>query len=345
MYKALNLETLEEIVILQRRWKENLDILRKLDHKDRIGCPGCRQPVRVRAGAFRRWHFAHKHLENCPYARLSPGLLESRAVLYDWLSEQYGESAVSVEREVPGLPRPVDIWVIHEGIEIAYWIHSLRLSPDIRHSLAEKLESTGRIVHYPFVLSMLKEDPQQTYWVHLTTTERQFMRQSILDTTAEAAGEAAGKTLHYLDSARKVLVTYRRLRLQHPPQRYSGKKTESELRFASILLQSGEFLHPHEQSLLRKQHSRAEAARARLIKREDFFHSTKSLNDQSYLQDGTEPGLKTQFTNQDQHLPVFSQPFRRAGNCIHCGKETEDWISFNGKTGECVCRECHHNRK
>jgi hypothetical protein len=92
MYKALNLATQQDIIILSPAWTGRLPALRALDRQDLLVCPACRRPVRVRAGRTRRRHFAHKHLENCPYQSASPLLLEARAVLYEWLLAQFGRA-------------------------------------------------------------------------------------------------------------------------------------------------------------------------------------------------------------------------------------------------------------
>ena len=110
MFKALHRPSGEEIVILEPRWRRQLDTLRLLDAQDDLVCQGCLQPVRVRAGEVKRWHFAHKHLQNCPYEFESPVLLQCRAVLYEWLVSQLGEDVVTLEKKSP-LPRPVDCWV------------------------------------------------------------------------------------------------------------------------------------------------------------------------------------------------------------------------------------------
>src|SRR4030042_3577194 len=107
MFKALHRLNGEEIVTLEPRWRRQLDTLRLLDAQDDLVCQGCLQPVRVRAGEVKRWHFAHKHLQNCPYEFESPVLLQCRAVLYEWLAARLGGEAVTLEKKAT-LPRPVD---------------------------------------------------------------------------------------------------------------------------------------------------------------------------------------------------------------------------------------------
>ena len=112
MYKAINIQDGTDIVILDSRWKDAVDSLRSLDRQGVLLCQGCKQPLRLRAGEVRRWHFAHKHLANCSYGHESPELLNARAVLYEWLVTKFGEK-VTIEKKVDGghFSRPVDCWV------------------------------------------------------------------------------------------------------------------------------------------------------------------------------------------------------------------------------------------
>ena len=102
MYKALDTRTNTEVVILDPKWLRVIDQLRELDRQDILVCQGCHQPVRVRAGKYRRKHFAHKQLENCDYADESAVLQNARAVLYEWLVSKYGEE-VTIEKKLEGM--------------------------------------------------------------------------------------------------------------------------------------------------------------------------------------------------------------------------------------------------
>ena len=43
--------------------------------------------AQVRAGEIKRWHFAHKHLQDCPLQHESPQILQARALLYQASAE------------------------------------------------------------------------------------------------------------------------------------------------------------------------------------------------------------------------------------------------------------------
>jgi competence CoiA-like predicted nuclease len=94
VYGAVHTNSGEQVVILDAQWRSRLNDLRNLCSADRLMCPVCRQPVWTRAGTQRRWHFAHKHLSDCPSSRELPELLQARAVLYEWLVAKFGTGAV-----------------------------------------------------------------------------------------------------------------------------------------------------------------------------------------------------------------------------------------------------------
>ena len=98
MFSAAHILTGEQIVILDPRWRSALADWRNLCATDRLTCAVCRQPVWARAGTKKRWHFAHKHLSDCPSSHESPELLQARAVLYEWLVSKFGPGAVQIEK-------------------------------------------------------------------------------------------------------------------------------------------------------------------------------------------------------------------------------------------------------
>jgi hypothetical protein len=361
VYKVFFLETQEEIVILEPRWRERISELRILDHKNLLVCPGCQQPVRVRAGKYRRWHFAHKHLENCLFARQSPELLEVRALLYDWLIERFGIEKVIIEKNLPGLPRPMDAWVQSGESGYGYWIFDTRLSPELRSMLKQVLEGQNLKVNWLFTVNLLNEDEFYPGRLHLTTTEREFLRPSTIDTVAEAAGEASGLTIHYLDSEKLHLITFRRLQLHHPPQRFAGRKLESSLKEIRALTGTGEFIHPVEVDRISRYQKEASAAQQRFTRQEQFLRSISEKRSLATSSPGEEKPVKPDSTSSDSQktmttLPQIENsisepdqsrdrlPFTREGVCRICGKHTTDWISYFGKTGECICRDCAGKR-
>jgi hypothetical protein len=339
MLKAQHAQTGEEMLILAPRWKGNLSGLRQLDHQDLLVCPGCRQPVRVKAGRVKRWHFAHKHLANCPFEKQSPLLLATRAALYEWLVTQFGEERVTLEKLVEGLPRPLDAQVSGEP-GAAYWIFDNRMPPDERDRLRQKLSHLGAPVIWVFAAPILKTEPEQTAQIHLTTTEREFKTQTDSDIAQPLETFSPGETLHYLDAETETLITYRNLNLRHPPQLFTGRRLETPLAAVRVDSLTGDFLHPGEAEKIAQHHQtqqhRDEKMRQTLPKLGTRFASMMPSAGRSDLSRlfSASPGEKPAAND------VLRAPFARIGICKHCGNQTDDWISFDGRTGTCVCRQC-----
>lgn len=331
MYKALHLPSGQEIIILDPRWQQQIAHLRALDKRDALVCPGCQQAVRVRAGKVKRWHFAHKHLQNCPFERESPALLNARAVLYNWLVEKFDSESVTVEKSLDTLafPRHVDCWVEKDDLIFAYWIFDRRVPPDERDRLKSAFQNVGVQVNWIFVLDLLRVDQD---WMkdrlHLTTTERAFMQKSEFDQAWQTHFEHLGSSLHYLDSDRETLLTYRNLSVVHMPQLYAGTRLEHPLADVLVSSLTGEFVHPGEIDRLQKRRKeieiQADAAAKRLQKAQDFFRQGEQKKTLSF---------PPEYESGDR-------PFERRATCKFCGKETDDWITYFGQTKECICRNC-----
>lgn len=251
MYKAIQTETSEEIIILHPDWLKRIPQLREMDRADRLACQGCRQPLRVKAGQLKRPHFAHKHLQACSYGNESPEILRARAVLYEWLLRQFGE-AVTLEKELPcaNLPRPVDCWVEGRSGPIAYWIigSGIRLEP--REAILAAFAGLEVKIHWVFLQTMLNEEKKEFHSLLLTPTERAFRQTTPFDEMLAGAGEI-GQSLHYFDAQAGFMTTYRSLVLVHRPNWFKGQKKTAglgEMRASSV---DGALIHPGEFERLR----------------------------------------------------------------------------------------------
>ena len=349
MFKCLNLHTMEEVVILAPAWQKRLGDVRSLDRGGFLICPGCRQPVRLRAGRFRRWHFAHKHLANCPLANQSPELLHCRAVLYEWLLRHFEPHAVTLEKDIPELLRPLDAWVKTGEVEFGYWIIDARLLPAVREQLRQRLEGQGMVVNWIFSSKLLHEDSPHPGWVHLTTTEREFLRTSSLDAAAEAAGEAPGMSITYLDPGAVTFTTYRSLKLRHPPQLYSGRRTSEPFNAVKPHPASGECLFPGDPETIWRFQQKAALVNRRTQKMQAFFNARNNSQEASsasaVLGVSETPDLPGYIPPRrpaaiSPEMAPVRQPFARSGICKICGRTTTDWVTYFSKTGECICRDC-----
>ena len=346
MYTAFDQETGTEILILRSAWKERLIELRKLDKVDRLVCPGCRKPVRVRAGRYRRWHFAHKHLVNCPYARISPAHLEARAQLYDWLVVQFDESSVSVEKVLPNLPLPgpIDCWVDLQVRSVAYWIIENRLSPDVRQSLKAGLDQSGAQVVIIFLADMLHEEPMSLERVYLTTTEREFMAATSFDPTYRSRSSEAGTSLYYLDLQGGELVAFRNLRLFHRPQLFEGRRLAEPLARLTVDHNSGHFIFPGEAERVRRWKAGQEAFQQRQQEASAALAFFSRHARQQAPAGESLASAPSSMPSEPAVSPESPQPFTRQATCRVCGKLTQDWLTYFGKSGECICRACGERR-
>lgn len=338
MYKCISAQGGDPILILSPPWRSRIAELRSLDRQDQLLCQGCRQPVRVRAGRTRRWHFAHKHLQNCPLETASPALLEARAVLYDWLAAQFDPQSVDMEVSVPGvdLPRPLDAWVAQGDLRFAYWIVDTRLQPQVRQQLQQAFAQLGIPVNLLFLHTMLRLDSKQSNVALLSTTEREFASHSPFDQLVGDITRPAGVSLHYLESKSRRLVTLRGLVCVHRPQFYQASVLESALEQAITIPERGEPAHPQELprlvSLQRKQTHRQE-------KLEKARHKLGgALQRMLPGSASTSPAAPVMKPERQPVLP--DELFAELAECVFCAQMTRDWWYLDKASGKCKCRNC-----
>jgi len=338
LYKAYSLESKQDVILLDPSWAGQLGTLRALDQRDALVCPGCLQPVRIRAGRTRRRHFAHKHLENCPFEQTSPELLAARAGLYNWLATKFKPQAVTIEKILPGmdLPRPVDCWVQFEGQQFAYWIITVRQAPDLRERIKRSLEHSNAQVTWVLHIGMLRPQKYHNNRLHLTTTEREFIQVSAYDEPYQELCQEPAGTLHYLDPDREFLTTFRGLCRVHSPQLFRGQSHRTRIDELLVSLQTGEFIHPGEGRIIELYHQSLDERKRTLERAQAALHQVAAR-----MWPKNEPGAPQQSRSEPLQPADRRQLEPEIGRCVFCGQETSDWWYFDRTSGTCKCRACY----
>lgn len=349
MFKAINKQTHEDIIILDPKWANRLDYLRSLDNVDNLICQQCQQSVRVRAGQVRRWHFAHKYLQDCPLQYESPTLLAARAILYEWLNTKFG-SAVTLEKKLDGdlLSRPIDCWIDTRSAQIAYWLIETQIKPPEREILQLEFERLGVKINWVFLTSMLHEDQQITGRIHLTTTERELMQASDYDQIDQDFRREPGQSLHYLDPENENLITFRSLRLIHAPQLHAGRQEMHPMSEMLVSPKTGEFVHPGEFERLQAWREATVQAKKEWeeVQRKRQEQETELLQRRLQYHEGIGSFSSLPSLTLDEWQPkppsaktTYSYP--QEAICELCGNAATEWYSFNNVTQTCKCMDCY----
>jgi hypothetical protein len=362
MFKAVHQLTGEEIISLDARWVSDVAALRTLDRQDLLVCQECKQPLRLRAGNQKRWHFAHKHKINCTYGQESPALLQARAALYARLVAAFGDR-VTLEKKLEGveLPRSIDCWVEREQGSLAYWIIDGGIRRDQRDALRHKLRSTSAKVNWIFVAALLHADEDIANTIHLSLLQREFQQLSAYNVLYGGRTKVPS-TIHFLDGNTGTLTTYRALRLKHPPQLFAGHRHQHPLSEALVAPKTGELVHPgereqwhayrEEQTRLRQeQQERKALVEKERHEREEVWrqqHRELMQRKQTFLSEIWEEQKNTFSTFSTQispQLPLSPPPSQKSKpTCIFCGEQTDDWY-FKDNKGFCRCNACLRSGK
>jgi hypothetical protein len=338
VFKAIDTETNQAVVSLDAKTEEQVSNLRQKGHSDLLQCQTCKEKVRLRAGGQRRAHFSHKTLANCPTKNESAEMLEARAVLYDFLKTKFSD-AVTIEKHLDGsaLPRPIDCWIEHQELKVAYWLIEGRLSEEDQSTISSTVAKHRASLVWVFLSTVIKRAGSDEKFLKLSTTERSLMATSELNLIH---GATRSGTLHYLDSHAKTIATFRALSCIHRPQIYNGKEIRSPLTAINIRRGTGEFIHAGEWEAFVK----VEAEIRRMKEQERLRkEERKSLQ----IPPSSIPPTRA----YDFPPPQISSPHssflsgNRVAQCEFCGELTSDWWFYDGATGKCRCRKCQQKER
>ncbi len=345
VFKAIQVETGEEIISLTPEWRSRLADLRALDRADQLVCQACRQPMRLKAGPRRRPHFAHKHLKGCSFGSESPAVLAARAVLYERLVELFpGRVELELNLEDSGLPRAVDAWVNFPQGGFAFWVVDATLKLEARDAIRQAFAQANRAVIWVLCARMLHLDPKNHTWLRLSPTERDFLRATPYDEIGKESrisGEDFGQSLHYLDAEAGTLFTFRSLERVHAPNVFAGRKLSSPLAQVRVNPLTADLTHPGEESQL----SASRAERGRRVERIQRFlkppqpDSASPGGGQGWLAPRSTRSPEESRAHWQAETPRPTDPY---AVCVYCAQSTEDWWQawWDGDIHRCKCRAC-----
>jgi hypothetical protein len=133
------------------------------DHQ--LHCPNCRATVHVRGGAEKRTqlHFAHQKGE-CAWSTEaeSPRHMRGKAVLAQWLSEQFPQATVTLEERLPEPNRIADIYVAHaNGLRWAVEFQCAPLEIEEWRKRHTAYQNAG--IHDTWIIGCNRRDKQEAF--------------------------------------------------------------------------------------------------------------------------------------------------------------------------------------
>jgi hypothetical protein len=354
MLRAIDADTGKQIISVDPECLEHLGRIRQAGRSGRLRCPVCQLPVLLRAGLIRVRHFAHKDLGECPSQNESVAVLEARAALYSWLKSKFTRG-VTVEKVLEGtrLPRPMDCWVEYKGRRnLAYWIVDRAVRPGLFQDVASAVEGAKASLTWILLVNRLKRQQEDSRFLQLSAAMARCIARSPYDTVYSPRFSG---TLHYLDGAAKMLITFRALRPAACHWKYEGHEISTPLAQVLVRPDSGEPVHPGEQELLAAWKAKTHKTQARcpIVSPRFTARSTpqNGLLEQDLMavirgQAGPSPTRKRMrwseaATAEDQEpAPEVDRLAFHEAACSICGKKTTDWSVYCGKTGMCKCNAC-----
>lgn len=365
MIRCIEKDAQKEIIIRNPEWEieDNLKRLRTKGQAQALLCHECNQPVIVKAGEERVWHFAHKIAGSCPLQSESLAVINARGLLYKWLCSKFikneielsGRPMVTVEKKIDGIPRPVDCFIEQpDGRKIVYWIIEKKVK-DRNDFTACFSGMSLNVVFLSRMMKQVKEEagPENSVLFRLSTDERYFQSVSKYAVIYERKHWADSKCLYYLNTETSEVTTLRGFRLHHKPQIYSANVVLRHPLSEMLTNKTGEFIHPEEHEKLQ---AHEKAIKERRLKEPYWAGPRIGLADSSVRPEmprSLPPSQKPEDTPliitkplsaEEQEL-VDRNRRRSMGleslTCRTCGKKTTNWTECALSDGTCLCRDCN----
>lgn len=221
MFVAKDNKTGARVTSLDPDWGARFDELRALTNSGQLVCPGCAQALRFRVGDFRRPHFAHRVLSECPLSRQSAEVLEAKAQLYEWLCTKYpGKVELDVDLQVPEWERPADLVVRPDENKVfSYWVFDH--TPRNRAPLLDYV-CRNETAHVLYTGSARKLSDEGDALL-LPAALRDFIRSSLFDKSNGLGSLCNPGHLCFLDTDHHQVLLYRGVECIHSPNRYKWR--------------------------------------------------------------------------------------------------------------------------
>jgi len=207
--RAINKNNNTSVISLNRFTGEDFALLKDKCKKNILICPWCFEAVSFRVCLNKRNHFAHKSLNNCPFNNESQIILETRALLYQWLVAKFSNKpgwVIDIEVNIGNLSieKKVDCLVHNNKQSFAYIILDKGLKSDFRSELHNCISNKYISVSYIFPWDNFKVDSHNPSYFFLTPTERYFISKRDYDYSIDFIKPIQG-SLYYISAQNNLL--------------------------------------------------------------------------------------------------------------------------------------------
>jgi hypothetical protein len=332
MLQGIDSKTGEFVVSIDPQWKTTKGPLRESCRRDAILCPECKQPVTLRAGDERIWHFAHRTDSGCPLKGESAAVLAAKVMLYNLLQEKFVER-VGLEETIPGAfnAERADCVVTLDTGKIAYCIVEKQLR--------------NRVVF----MSVCKKAYASVQWILLPKmlpTAPEAARQFLLSATARELADRDGINQMYdrrrnigslccADTERGLFLLARGLKCVHSPNVFEPSDY-MEISPDEVIVSNnlGQLVSADEITrfkLRQPEVERRAAARREAEERMKRAEEAKRRRESRIAPPNAQAVSGSQEQAQEQSAVTLL-------TCLTCGGRFSEWecVQFDG----CICKPC-----
>ncbi len=308
-------------------WGHRLGELREWAREGRLLCHGCREPTWFRTGDKRRPHFAHRSKSDCPLGQQSLAVLETKALVFEWLRAKQRKKdgmliQVGMDEPVPGhVDMRADVLArTHKGLIFAYWFFDRR-QRDREFWLGLRSETLRpHFIHLASTLVL--PDP---HTLDLTASQRDFI--DCPSRYDSCVGGYEGDHLTFLDPDKGQVSIYRRLICDHPPALHRwGVLRQTPLVDALLCPATGEIVTEADIQALRE-HTRRERERQKREDEQRQRRAEEQKQEEERLRSAAVERLRLA-TERNERIHLYGSRFRAHLTPEQPGRETPGFASL-----------------